>query len=79
MIIFLFIAFVVITLSGFVTLRHALTHAVEGYEDESGFRECTESSYEEMYRTSHSETFDDGWIAQQSVHHGTLPPFPSKL
>jgi hypothetical protein len=79
MITFLFIAFVVITLSGFATLRYALNHAVEGYEDESGFREFAESSPENGYCASHSEVFEDGWITSQSVHHGTLPPFPSNL
>jgi hypothetical protein len=87
MIIFLLITGLLLALAGFGTLVHALNHAVDGYEDESGFYEGSESQPEGAFVTAEqvsSSDQEDAWIAtrlpqrapaESVAHHGTLPAF----
>jgi hypothetical protein len=51
---FLLITISVLALAGFTTLLHLLQHTVDGYEDEAGFHEGSESRSEGI-RTRRSE------------------------
>jgi hypothetical protein len=81
MTILLLFTFLLFTLLGFAALRHALNHAVDGYEDDSGFFEETESVSEGGFRALRNQSLGDDGLPQESivVHHSTFPPFPSKL
>jgi hypothetical protein len=68
----LLIAFLFLTLAGFITLQHAIKHAVDGYEDETGFYIDTAPQTGSAFVVERVSTESD-------VHPGTLPSFQSKL
>jgi hypothetical protein len=79
MIIFLSIAFLVL-LAGFATLVHALRHVVDGYEDDSGFYEGSQSvASHDTSDGNLGNAWGEERIPQKSIaHSGTFSTLPSK-